>query len=222
MALLCWLDLKAPSFQPGKKLYDRVQWCLRRAGDATLLCAWHADGSPLPSPKAAFPASWQVAWHEAPPKGASLAGVLVPSSPASADPAALNEWAGLLAARAGSVGAGPRIAVDDGWAEFVSVAGPPEGLELERCDGQSVVWEGFLAAPFLCHVVERLREAVDAGRAPWAMLCSWGFDDAPLSWGDCEHGYRVSGENDLVLFVLPGGATRCVCSFGPLDAYPGP
>ena len=60
-------------------------------------------------------------------------------------------------------------------------------------------------------------------RLPWAVLCVWGFSDAPVSWGLHEHACHASGaENDFVVVLLPGGRRVLHYAISGEDAFKPP
>ena len=51
------VDLRAPSFKPGKKFYERVQWCFTdRIDPVSFLCFWVNDGT---TQEIRFPAKFE-------------------------------------------------------------------------------------------------------------------------------------------------------------------
>jgi len=67
-------------------------------------------------------------------------------------------------------------------------------------------WRGLISCSFIENLLTETRKLVETKKVPWAALTITGFEDAPLSWGNSEHGADDSlpgGENDYTFVVLP-------------------
>ena len=41
-------------------------------------------------------------------------------------------------------------------------------------------------------------------QSSWGTLTTWGFQDSPVGFQEREHGFLMSGENDVTVLVLAG------------------
>jgi hypothetical protein len=54
---------------------------------------------------------------------------------------------------------------------------------------------------------------------PWIGVTVWGFEDAPLSWGDNQHHFLLSGENDYTFVLLPQSDYLLFIALGTYDTF---
>jgi len=94
-----------------------------------------------------------------------------------------------------------------------------EGLDFEKGDLGSVQWEGLIPPLFVHQTISSLREYVNSGKIPFAVVTTHGFDDSPVSWDSHEHGFSSSGENSYTFVILPNDEYLFYLSLGPFDTY---
>ena len=57
----------------------------------------------------------------------------------------------------------------------------------------------------------------EAKCVPWIAVSVWGFEDSPVSWGRCEHGAFLWGDNHYVVVLFREGQHWTVTSLGSHD-----
>ena len=71
--------------------------------------------------------------------------------------------------------------------------------------------------PTLCTFRGVLESDREADTVPWIAVSVWGFEDSPLSWGTCEHGSFMWGDNHYLVLLFRQGQYWTVTSLGSHD-----
>ena len=189
------------SFVPGKKLYDRVIWCLEnRISNVRMIVTCLKDNKPE---KIKFPEGVEIEKEFSPLTQSALwEDLFIPTLTTDSlnDNTILLEiqnWIGAIYAGASSF-LNPNLDRSD---LFVSSYFP--SFDSENGIGSTFTWKGLLSTHFVMNQLTFAREKVNSGEWPWAAVSVWGFDDAPVSWKEFEHFFGMSGENDFLFLVLP-------------------
>lgn len=234
------VDLSAPSFVPGKPLHDRVLWCLseERVSEVAFHCCFinastgaaeEIDfGEGITAEKKTLSLQEEALKDVLQPRASALR--VVPSTASKgmqSDVRSLHLWAGLLAVRADPVVNYRRhelsdfISVGDAHTsrrdDYLTRAGD-ETISYTRASGCSLVARGFV--PSLT-VARLLAAAVAAARAEgsWNVILSWGFPNAPVSWGEgSEHSDFLGGDNNTIVFTGPEKPFG-MCVISPHDTF---
>ncbi|KAJ1801248.1 hypothetical protein LPJ56_006629 [Coemansia sp. RSA 2599] len=85
----------------------------------------------------------------------------------------------------------------------------------------SVSFSGLVSAKAISRLVDELTaEAAETQGQSDVVVCVWGHEDAPVSWGVNEHNYMVSGENMYAQIRQPS-SNQCVAfqACGPWDTF---
>lgn len=53
--------------------------------------------------------------------------------------------------------------------------------------------------------------------APWVAVNVWGFEDSPVSWKTCEHGWHLSGDNHYTAVLFDTGQFWFISALGTHD-----
>ncbi|KAI8920570.1 ribonuclease P 40kDa subunit-domain-containing protein [Entophlyctis helioformis] len=134
----------------------------------------------------------------------------------------LLEWIGMA-----SIGA-RRLFAADSCDPFVAIYDPPQPSVVGNL--LCVTWNGFIPPAFITLVLSTARSMLKtlpgmssgdkAGSIPhWGVLCVAGFDDAPVSWNNRDHGYLVNGDNHFAtLFTAANQSLSFTMDGGPLPA----
>ncbi|KAJ2857201.1 hypothetical protein J3B02_001158 [Coemansia erecta] len=80
---------------------------------------------------------------------------------------------------------------------------------------------GLLSAKAISLLMDELTtEAAQNQSQPSVIMCAWGHEDAPVSWGANEHNYLVSGEN-LYAQIRQPSHSQCITfqACGPWDTF---
>jgi hypothetical protein len=216
------VDLKAPSFNPGKRLYERVLWCLKRIHGWDFVVAWMDDDGhcrPIKFPESSLSKKVLVSVKED-----TFAATLVPSSPDVLGPSAEKDPAGALGSffdYIGLVALGcpptSSILADFGQPSLKSL----ENLTMRPCESSTAIsGMGLIAASTIEACLLEVRKLVSSKLVPWASVAVWGFADAPQSWDGQEHSVSPegAGDNNYVFVVLPDDEYILYVSVASLDA----
>jgi hypothetical protein len=84
-------------------------------------------------------------------------------------------------------------------------------------------WTGMLGSASVLALLDEAAALLERLHLTWAVVCVWGFSDAPVSWGLHEHARHASGaENDFVVVLLPGGRRVLHYCISSEDAFKPP
>ncbi|KAG4305145.1 hypothetical protein PORY_001315 [Pneumocystis oryctolagi] len=102
----------------------------------------------------------------------------------------IYEWLGLVSLRA------DRLKVMNNYDTCISTYSLSNALE-----GDIVIflWSGMINCTWILNLWESLKSIQDMN---WFSLTVNGFEDSPISWENCEHGYFYGGENMYTLLKL--------------------
>jgi hypothetical protein len=124
----------------------------------------------------------------------------------------IHAWAGALQNEITSF-----ISVNSRPNNFTSSFSPL--IKTDKGEGTTFQWKGFITPSFVNQQLVFLRDNVDSGEFPWAMLTVWGFEDTPVSFKECQHFNSFSGENNFTIILFPGGEYVLSAVVGPEDEF---
>ncbi|KAK6185951.1 hypothetical protein SNE40_008078 [Patella caerulea] len=210
MRYVVQIDLKAASFVPGKKLYERVKTCLHQQTDLTfdLLVHWCPPNDQI------CPSSIKLYFEKR-----KFCSTLVPvdkcyrlienfrhpvitsqqveptSSPDYQD---VFEWLGCVACD---------INLDSTSSEsYLSTLSCPTPHHISTV-GCYYQLKGFFTSSDIALLLNLIRTSItDYPDCPWICLTVYGFCDSPVSGGSLEHGYCQGGENLYSYIIFPDQA----------------
>ncbi|PRP86932.1 RNase P protein subunit [Planoprotostelium fungivorum] len=78
---------------------------------------------------------------------------------------------------------------------------------------------GMISSRYISDAVSELRDLIDRGAAPFAVISVWGFLKSPISWNECRHSDVFCGENDYAIILLPNGKYVIFTALGDRDVY---
>eukprot|EP01130_Rhizamoeba_saxonica_P001688 TRINITY_DN11556_c0_g1_i1.p1 TRINITY_DN11556_c0_g1~~TRINITY_DN11556_c0_g1_i1.p1 ORF type:complete len:366 (+),score=63.14 TRINITY_DN11556_c0_g1_i1:14-1111(+) len=198
------IDLSAKSFVPGKKLYDRLQWCLQdRATSTKMLIMWtnnEGNCGDIQFPGGCISTKYQLNFSDYEME------IGVPRFDSNEIYDAelyyqdIFDWIGVVSQNIQSFF--PSIDNDD-EDEFVSTF---QNYELEIDDGLASIkkWSGLISNNFINSILTNIRNQVNDGKISTGVISLTGFEDAPVSWKNCEHSYSLNnGDHGYSIVVLP-------------------
>lgn len=156
-------------------------------------------------------------------QAADFIGILADEPPGGGGAAAgeealrqLHEWIGLVALRA-------REVLERLPASPHAIGGLTlDSLPLEAAGGVLEAHEctGLVGQSTVRRLLAQASALVEAGALPWAALTVWGFCDAPISWGLCEHdAHHGNPENDYTVLLLPRGRRVIFYAVASADGF---
>ncbi|XP_054284120.1 ribonuclease P protein subunit p40-like isoform X3 [Macrosteles quadrilineatus] len=211
------IDLKNPSFTPGKKNYERALKCLSEFAPLQMdfIIAWEPPEAPqkqqvCPSSIAAYLSTCGEQVSECTPKLTTSRqyNVKLPSL-ANVELPDLLEWLG-------AVSHGVDMNREDAEGHYLSTYRGP--LETQGESQVAVLtFRGLFTTRqidnFYCVLRSYIEERTDA---LWAAMHVQGFADAPVSWGLQEHTFHSDGNNDYTIIHNSDGAYQLIkCSVAP-------
>jgi len=195
------VDLRGEGFRTGDSNYDRTHWCLERMQPVRVLASHIIDG--VASSAVHFARELQTenkqarcreSSHALPsdariptPQSLSTLGETPDTAELAADEMTdLVEWLGFAHGNLrGCISSG--APVDD----FATILLSPQVLACLPGTGHVRQLRGFLSPPAVNEVLSSTIQQVRSGHLPWASLVVWGFEDAPLSWGNSAHSFAA-------------------------------
>jgi len=81
--------------------------------------------------------------------------------------------------------------------------------EVGRREITKICWNGFVPSSWIQNLMETILRILGQMlvQTPqtddWLSMTVYGFQDAPLSWGTCEHRFLQTGENNYTVLLLP-------------------
>ncbi|XP_062502073.1 ribonuclease P protein subunit p40-like [Corticium candelabrum] len=201
------IDLLADSFQPGRKQYERVQWCLTDRLSLTMpfLMAFIPRGS---SATSSIPVLQDMPHKELTNKETlnTLTNIQIPSLSYMSPQISLDhssneycsaidlfEWLGAISCNIDCDSGQP-----DGFVSAYSCPMPNRVVPLS-CN---IGWRGVITPQRILQLINILSKCEDA-LISWCVISVWGFADCPFSWGQQEHGYYMAGENHYTCVLFP-------------------
>lgn len=197
------IDLTAPLFQPGKKNFERVKWCLTERLNLSFnfLVTWMPnDSSICPSSIESYFTSLgfsvslgdvykvqhRTRMHSVP--------ILESSSLDPTDNSCgfleAYEWLGVVA-----------CGCDYGSVEdYVNTLSCPEPCKRQKVSHLKL--SSFFAPQQIVSAVNFLSDWVRKSSVPWASFTVHGFMDSPVSSSEIEHGYHTNGDNLYTIIVF--------------------
>eukprot|EP01112_Ceratiomyxa_fruticulosa_P012053 TRINITY_DN3319_c0_g1_i1.p1 TRINITY_DN3319_c0_g1~~TRINITY_DN3319_c0_g1_i1.p1 ORF type:complete len:385 (-),score=66.01 TRINITY_DN3319_c0_g1_i1:87-1241(-) len=231
------IDMKSKRFVPGEKLYDRVLWCLNeRVSPGTFYITHIGDEGNITeidfqrifSAKelGSIESIQKIAMNRKvdffrdipiPDITSFVSKSKMPDKQQTEDDiqtfsADFYEWSGFL-----HCGLLEKLCKKND--EFLSSFELSPDLLCTPKSGFMVSYEGLIPPSVVNVVVDTLRVFVSKRDFDWGLLTVWGFDDAPLSWGTCEHGFLQSGENNYTFVVLPNDQYCFFSAGGNYDSF---
>lgn len=196
------IDLVGAHFHPGKKNYQRVEWCFTDRLNLVFdfIAAWVPfDIEICPSSIAAYFSSsglmCTVGVHRM--KWPKSRHMLVPhidkdaSDTESCCMQEFHEWLGFVA-----------CGCDTSDEEYISTYRCPE----PNTNGTVLLasMSGFCTPESIIQATTDLRQLMRSEHLPWICLTVHGFADSPVSWKHSEHGYSDNGDNLYTAVLFPG------------------
>jgi len=254
---LIWVDMKAHYFEPHKKYYQRVKWCLEnRLTDTEFFLSWTSPRGV--TEEVQFPEGVTFRKLRVKTQTRHWTHINVPapisllehitltrrrarSKPKHPVPTsnnnnnnnsglnrqletprfyldsefvhALYDWFGCLHNRISSVLGSHMLE------PFVSSFQP--AIDMKSLSGVAYSFQGLLPSEFVLQQVRHFRKilAETEGSIPWISVTVWGFEDSPISWGDNQHHFLLSGENDYTIVLLPHNAYLLFIALGTHDTF---
>ncbi|KAL9975721.1 hypothetical protein ACROYT_G012913 [Oculina patagonica] len=207
------VNLAAPYFVPGKKLYERVRWCLKDKLQLTFkfLMSWTKEGHSSTSTLHSFFNSYNgqilsntediksVLNHSKAPsisfdKSSFTEDRMSPENFDVCDCMSFFEWLGCVACEVDCSAASP-----DSYVSTLACPEPSHDVkQLVKCR-----WTGMITSSCILSVIHSVRNLVKSNNLPWLAVTVWGFADCPLTWKQNEHGHSVTGENFYTFVIFP-------------------
>eukprot|EP00742_Colponemidia_sp_Colp-10_P004987 GILJ01005328.1.p1 GENE.GILJ01005328.1~~GILJ01005328.1.p1 ORF type:complete len:379 (-),score=32.78 GILJ01005328.1:134-1231(-) len=220
------VDMLAPSWRDGKKLYERAQWAFKDRTEPVSLycyCLDSTDGE-RPSPEVLLRdvGGLKLTTHTITLAETSNS-TPIPNmdsvkeqlkSPHDKETVCLGlyEWIGLCAA---NLLPSLYASLAD---QFLSSYMPEVPLTTSPVPSCSMRWTGFISPEFIFEKLAAARNVVKSGSAPWIAVTVWGFEDAPISFGHNEHSFsHTGGSNGYTCLVLPNEEYLLFTSLGAFD-----
>ncbi|KAG4300931.1 hypothetical protein PCANB_002586 [Pneumocystis canis] len=110
----------------------------------------------------------------------------------------IYEWLGLV-----SLGA-DRLNINDDCDPYISTYNLSNASEDEVI---TFLWSGMISSGWILNLWLSLQNISDI---PWLSLTVNGFEDSPISWENCEHGYFYGGENTYTFLKLNSNNTAYI------------
>ncbi|XP_058972910.2 ribonuclease P protein subunit p40-like isoform X1 [Pocillopora verrucosa] len=220
------VNLAAPNFVPGKKVYERVRWCLKDNLPLTFkfLMSWTNEGQVSTSKLHSFFSSFgcqmlyntedikQVQNHQKAPKISFDKSKFTDNGTSTetdvCDCMSFFEWLGCVAC-----GVDCSAALPD---SYVSTLTCPE----QSCSLKQLItcrWTGMITSNRILSILLTVRNLLKAADLPWVAVTVWGFTDCPVTWKQNEHGHFVSGENLYTFVVFPNDQYWLYTAMGDQD-----
>lgn len=214
------INLLAESFQPGRKLYDRVHWCLtdRLALTMTFLLAFvphdsntvtsipflhdipHREITNTETVDTLMNIHIPAIFHSLP----QISTDQIDSDTCSATD--LFEWLGAISCQIDCDSGQP-----DGFVSSYSCPTPNKIVSM-TC---SIRWEGLVTSQRIQQVIATLSQSDLL--TPWCAISVYGHSDSPLSWDKQEHGFYKEGDNHYTCVIFPGHRYWLFTALGMYD-----
>jgi hypothetical protein len=214
------IGLADEGFTPGGKMYERVRWCLtdRLGLEFDFFFVWTPAGGVGGVECPSLASLRGAVAHRLSEHSRVDRSVAVPLlEQATADVSLGDEERVELCEWLGAVACG--ITPDGSAESYHSTMGCPEPCRVSA-SVLSRMWRGMIAPSRVAAVLAAADAAVTSGAVPWVALTVWGFQDAPVSWAQSEHGFAEGGENHYTYVVGPGGRYLRFTSVDPTDGCP--
>eukprot|EP00743_Colponemidia_sp_Colp-15_P003527 GILK01003805.1.p1 GENE.GILK01003805.1~~GILK01003805.1.p1 ORF type:complete len:375 (-),score=42.92 GILK01003805.1:120-1214(-) len=219
------VDMLAPSWRDGKKLYERVQWAFKdRTEPVSLYCYCLDPTEGVPSSEvllrdtvgenlSTHTLTMSETNYSTPIPDMDLVKEQLKSAHDKETVClGLYEWIGLCAA---NLLPNLYTSLAD---QFLSSYMPEVPLTTSPVASSSMRWTGFISPEFIFEKLAAARNVVQSGSAPWIALTVWGFEDAPISFGHNEHSFsHTGGANGYTCLLLPNEEYLLFTSLGAFD-----
>ncbi|XP_020623915.1 ribonuclease P protein subunit p40-like [Orbicella faveolata] len=221
------VNLAAPYFVPGKKLYERVRWCLKDKLELTFkfLMSWTNEGQSSTGTLHSFlysyngqmlsneenvecipncPKAPQISFE----KSSFTEDRTSPENCDVCDCMSFFEWLGCIACGVDCSAASP-----DSYVSTLTCPEPScELKQLIKCR-----WTGMITSNCILSMMQSVRELVKSNGIPWIAVTVWGFTDCPVTWKQNEHGHFFSGENFYTFVIFPNDRYWLYTAMGSHD-----
>ncbi|KAJ1652026.1 hypothetical protein IWQ61_007540 [Dispira simplex] len=228
------LDLTSDEMQPGRAQYERMQWSFRNClADRFSMLVAASDPDTGESLPVEFPSECAVKSELIQLEWTSYQNIPVPAvsniipNQSSRRPEnewedaslELYEWLGMVGVDTHQVT--PTVTYDTFPSQYSTPKPNHPGSHA------TLTVRGFLTPHYIHRLFSQLRQLADAyadtmssyHHSPWGALSVWGFRDSPTSFGNKEHGYLTSGENDYTLIYWPSNHCLGFLVCGGYDEY---
>ncbi|KAG5519483.1 hypothetical protein PMAC_002110 [Pneumocystis sp. 'macacae'] len=108
----------------------------------------------------------------------------------------IYEWLGLVSLRA------DKLRIQNKPGPYISTYHISNALEGEV---MTFLWSGMISCTWILNIWTSLLNIQDMN---WFSLTVNGFEDSPISWENCEHGYFYGGENTYTLLKLSNNSKK--------------
>jgi hypothetical protein len=212
---LITLPLNVEHFAPGTNYYERIRWCLTdRVAPCEMLLSWcDEEGHVKPVAVSNFTPR-QLRVSEQLFEQLAVPHHVTPSkkgNDASEDEhlLQLHEWLGALSCRALDCCRTAEPEFDPFVATYT------HDLSTASARGVVYTYTGLITPAFIMRLIDHFKAHIPL---EWIALSVWGYEDAPVSWGNHEHGYQCAGDNDYCLILDKSlGVTAFIST--AMDAY---
>ncbi|KAG0016645.1 Ribonuclease P protein subunit p40 [Entomortierella chlamydospora] len=194
---------------PGKPGFERIKWCFENTLAVIfpmVLASVDPHGISVPIDFPATVGATKMSFYV---KCTPLENIVIPDTATirtirknnlrwRKDVSDLYEWIGMAAMQS------DRIILGDSIDPFLCVysAPPQTTTEFVASSGCLLEISGLIPPPSVLRIFEAVRALLDEPTdLSWANFTVWGFQDAPISWLNKEHGHLVSGENMYSFFL---------------------
>lgn len=220
------INLASSNFVPGKKIYDRVRWCLKDNLPLKFkfLMSWTNEGQVSTSKLHSFFSSFcgqmlpntedmkKVQNHQKAPKISFDKSSFTEDSTSTendvCDCMSFFEWLGCV-----TCGVDCSAASSD---SYISTLTCPE----PSCNMKQLItcrWTGMITSKSILTIIQTVRNLLKTAELPWVSVTVWGFTDCPVTWKQKEHGHFVSGENLYTFVVFPSDQYWLYTAMGGQD-----
>ncbi|XP_031573771.1 ribonuclease P protein subunit p40-like isoform X2 [Actinia tenebrosa] len=221
------IDLKSPSFHPGKNLYERVRWCLKEHLDLEFefVFTWTDTDNKLDIKD--IQSHFRL-YKCCPFKNKedirSLSNARIPvvnsqetqltdkdnDNISCAGASGFYEWLGSIHCDIECSSGSP-----DSYVSTFTCPNPSTvSKEMVKCQ-----WTGFITPQRILNLLEASRSFLQCSpeKPPWIALNVWGFADTPVSWLKNEHGFHYEGDNMYTMIIFPSDIYWCYMALGSND-----